>query len=162
MLALQMDKTRVINFIFENDTNGQRFDFIPGVSGKGMHDISHHRSRADELEDYRRINLWHVQQFARIIERSKQIDEGHGTTLFDNTIMLFGTTMRDGDVHDHQRCPLVVAGGRSAGISGGRVVNVEKEEDRRLCNLYLSLAHHMGCEDWTSFGNSHHPLSGLG
>jgi hypothetical protein len=162
VLALQMDKTRVVNFIFENDVGGQKFDFIKGVSGKGMHDISHHRSRADELEDYRRVNLWHVEQFAKVITKMKGINEGHGTTLFDNTILLFGTTMRDGDIHDHQRCPLVLAGGKSAGIKGGRVLNFEKDEDRRLCNLHLDLAHRMGCTDWTEFGNSHYRLPGIG
>lgn len=162
MLALQMDKTRVINFIFENDVGGQQFDFIEGVSNKGHHDISHHRKQANELEDYRRINRWHVEQLAYVIDKMKAIDEGQGTTLFDNTITLFGSTMLDGDIHDHQRLPLVLAGGKSAGIKGGRVLTYEKAEDRRLCNLHLDLARRMGCEDWNDFGNSHYPLPGIG
>jgi len=161
VLALRMDQTRVVTFQFQNDVTGMKFDFIDGVSSKGMHDLSHHRQRADELEEYRRINLWHVEQFAYVIEQMKSIDEGHGTTLFDNTMLLFGSTMLDGDVHDHDHLPLVLAGGKSAGIKGGRVLRYDSMDDRRLCNLHLDLARRMGCEDWNGFGNSLYSLPGI-
>jgi hypothetical protein len=68
--------------------------------------------------------------------------------------------MADGDVHDANHLPLLIAGGKSAGIKGGRVLNYTDLPDRRLCNLHLALANRMGC-GLDQFGNSHYELPGL-
>jgi len=161
VLGLQMDKTRVATYLFQKDVTGMRFDFLPGVSKSGMHDISHHRKKASTLQEYQKINQFHVEQLAYVLKKMKGIDEGHGTTLLDNTMLLFGSTMMDGDVHDANKLPLVLCGGKSAGVRGGRVLTYDKLEDRRLCNLHLDLARRMGC-DIDSFANSHYPLPGIG
>ncbi len=161
VLALRMDKTRVATMLFQRDLTGMRFNFLDGVGGSGMHDISHHRKRPETLEEYQKINHFHVEQLAYVLEKMKQVDEGHGTTLLDNTMLLFGSTMMDGDVHDANKLPLILCGGRSAGVRGGRAITYEKMADRRLCNLHLDLARRMGCR-MESFGNSHYPLPHIG
>ena len=160
LLGLQMDKTRVVNFMFQKDTNGQRFDFIKGVGPAGMHTISHHRKDPKTLEEYQKINQWHVEQLAYVIKKMKAVEEGDGSTLFDNCMTMFLSSMMDGDVHDANKLPLLIAGGKNCGIKGGRSLTYTKLEDRRLCNLHLNLAQKMGCKI-DSFSNSHYPLPGV-
>jgi len=161
VLALQMDRTRVATFLFQNDLTGMTFDFIEGVGKTGLHTMSHHRQRAETLRQYQLVNQWHSAQFAYVLDKMAAVDEGDGTTLLDNTMLLFGSTMMDGDSHDANDLPLIVAGGRSAGIRGGRAVRYDRLEDRRLCNLHLDLLNRMG-HDAESFGNSHYRLPEVG
>lgn len=161
VLALQMDKTRVATFLFQRDLGGMQFGFLDGVDNSGMHDISHHRQRPDVLAMYQRINQFHVEKLRYVLDQMAAIDEGHDTTLLDNTLLLFGSTMMDGDRHDANQLPLVLCGGRSAGIHSGRSIRYEKLEDRRLCNLYLDLLRRMGYAS-DAFGNSHYALPQVG
>jgi len=162
VLALRMDKTRVATFLFQKDLSGQRFQFLPGVDNTGMHGISHHRQRPEYLEMYRKINEFHVRKLRYVLDKMAAVDEGHDTTLLDNTLLLFGSTMMDGDKHDANKLPLILCGGRSAGVKPGRIVEYEKLEDRRLCNLYLDLLQRMGYDETKQFGNSHYALPGIG
>ncbi len=161
VLAFQMDKTRVATMLFQRDLSNMLFDFLDGVGSTGLHNLSHHRLQTDWLEQYQITNAYHVQQLLYVIEKMKRIDEGNGTTLFDNTAILFGSTMADGNAHDGNRLRLLVAGGRAMGIQGGRSLHYDQLEDRRLCNLHLDLALRMGCEI-EKFSNSHYPLPGVG
>jgi hypothetical protein len=161
VLAFQMDKTRVSTLLFNNDgTYDMKFNFLEGVSGNSMHVISHHNNQAKTLADYQKINQFHVELFAYYLEKMKAVDEGNGT-LLDNSMVLFGSTMMDGMKHDGTRLPLVLAGKGGGTIKPGRVLDFERTEDRRLCNLHLALLQRMGVKA-TSFGNSNHALQGLG
>jgi len=166
VLAFQMDKTRVASMIFEKDVGGMTFEFLKGVSKTGIHSLSHHKRNEKVLEEYQIVNAFHIDLLNDMIEKMKSIDEGNGTTLFDNSMLLFGSTMRDGDRHDANDLPLILAGGSACGIKGGRHLTFDKLEDRRLCNLHLDLAQRMGVpgEDGKliqQFGNSHYPLPGI-
>jgi len=159
VLAFQMDKTRVATMIMENDSTGRKFDFINGVSGAGMHSISHHANDPKTLAEYQKINQWHVEQLAYVMGKMKNIDEGNGT-LLDNTMLLFGSNMMDGNGHDGRKLPLILCGGRNCDIKPGRVLTYESDPERRLTNLHLACAHRMGV-GLTSFGDSSGPLNGL-
>lgn len=166
VLAFQMDQTRIATMIFQRDVTGMSFGFLDGVSNTGMHGISHHRKQATALAEYQKINHFHVEMLAHMMAKMQAIDEGNGTTLLDNTMLLFGSTMRDGDVHDANNLPLILAGGKACDIKGGRALNFEKLEDRRLCNLHVAIAQRMGTPGADGqliqqFGNSHYPLPGL-
>lgn len=160
VLALQMDKTRIASYIFERDITGLTFDFLDGVSKTGMHTISHHRKVPKTLEEYQRINIYHTKLLSYFLDKMDSINEGNGT-LLDNTMVLFSSTMMDGDVHDANQLPLIICGGKNAGIKSGRVVKYDSLKDRRLCNLHLDMLHRMGVPD-ESFGNSHYRLPGVG
>ena len=92
----------------------------------------------------------------------KRIDEGGGTTLLDNVILMFGSNMFNGDSHDGRNLPLVLAGHGGGQLAGGNVFDLSSrpEEQQRACNLYLSIARIMGTE-LSSFGDSVGPLRGL-
>jgi len=162
VLAWQMDKTRVATLIFNRDVSHMKFGFLDGVLNDQLHGISHHKDKEDKLASYQRINEFHVEQFAYLLSKMKGIDEGGGSTMLDNVILLFGSNMFNGDSHDGRNLPLVLAGHGGGKLKPGRVLDFENhsEEQQRACNLYLSIAQQMGI-DLASFGDSVGPLSGL-
>lgn len=162
LLAWRMDKTRVATLIFNRDVSHMKFAFLDGVLNDQLHGISHHKDDPEKLKSYQRINQFHVEQFAYLLSRMKQVDEGGGTSLLDNVILLFGSNMFNGDSHDGRNLPLVLAGHGGAAIRGGRVLDFasNSEEEQRACNLYLTIANIMGCE-LSDFGDSTSPLTNL-
>ncbi len=161
VLALQMDKTRVATLLLQRDLSNMLFHFLDGVGQTGLHNLSHHRGQADALAQYQITNEYHVGLLKYMLEKMKAVHEGDGATLLDNTAVLFGSTMADGNAHDGDHLKLILAGGRAMGIQGGRALTFSKLEDRRLCNLHLDLAQRMGCKIG-AFSNSHYPLPGIG
>ncbi len=162
LLAWRMDKTRVATLIFNRDVSHMKFGFLDGVVNDQLHGISHHKEDPQKLASYQKINRFHVEQLAYLLSRMKKIDEGGGTTLLDNVLLLFGSNMFNGDSHDGRQLPLVLAGHGGGQIAGGKVLDVshEPEEQQRACNLYLSIAKMMGVP-LTQFGDSVGPLEGL-
>jgi hypothetical protein len=140
VLAFWTDSTRIASFMFGNEVTGRNFSFIPGVSG-GFHDISHHGNDADKLEQYKKINQWHAQQFAYLVEKMKSIKEG-SKTLLDNAMVLFGSGISDGNAHSPHNLPLVLAGRGGGTITPGRSIQYAKGSP--LSNLYVSMLNRMG------------------
>ncbi len=163
LLSWQMDKTRVATLIFNRDVSHMKFGFLDGVLNDQLHGISHHKENADKLASYQRINQFHVEQLAYLMKKMAAIDEGQGTTLLDNVMVLFGSNMFNGDSHDGRNLPLVLAGHGGGSIDGGRVLDFgEKPEERqRACNLHVALAQRMGL-GIERFGDSVEALPGLG
>ncbi len=156
VLAFWTDSTRISTFMFGNAVSGKNFSFLPGVSG-AHHQISHHENNAEKLEQYKRINTWHLQQYAYMLERLKTIQEGQGT-LLDNSMILFGAGLRDGNAHNPHNLPLVLAGRAGGTLATGRHLAYEK--DTPLCNLYVSLLKRAGAPVET-FADSTGELPGL-
>jgi len=163
LLAFQMDKTRVATLILNRDVSHMQFGFLEGVGNEQLHSVSHHKRNEKKLADYQRINQFHTEQFAELLRRMEAIDEGAGTTLLDNSMLLFGSNMFDGDLHDGRKLPLVLAGGGKGTLRGGRVLDFsdKSEEQQRMCNLHLALAQRMGVPI-DHFGDSVGALPGLG
>jgi hypothetical protein len=159
LLAWQMDKTRVATLIFNRDVSHMKFGFLDGVLNDQLHGISHHKENKEKLASYQRINQFHVEQFAHLLSKMRQIDEGGGTTMLDNVMLLFGSNMFNGDSHDGRNLPLVLAGHGGGRIPAGKAIDysAESEEQQRACNLYVSIAQHMGL-DLPHFGDSVNPL----
>ena len=158
VLAFQMDKTRIATCMLNNDLSQMNFGFLKGVEGSLHLDLTHN-GRDPELEAmYLRTNQFHSEQLAYLIDRMKRIDEG-GPSLWDNSLILFGSNLYDGDKHQATEMPLLLTGG-AGGAKNGRIIDVSGEdaEDRRACNLYLSLMDRMGLE-LPRFGDSHRRLA---
>lgn len=155
LLAWQMDKTRVVTLIFNRDVSHMKFGFLDGVLNDQLHGISHHKNKPEKVASYQKINQFHTEQFAYLLGRMKQIDEGNGTSLLDNAMLTFGSNMFNGDSHDGRNLPMVLAGHGGGTIGGGKVLDFtdRPEEEQRACNLYLSLAQRMGVQT-KSFGDS--------
>ncbi len=158
VLALAMDKTRIATYVMAQDVTDRSYGFVPGVGNNGLHNLSHHGKDEDKIRQFQLTNRWHTGQVADLIARMRAVDEGNGT-LLDNTMFLFTATM-DGDKHDPTNIMPIMIGGRNCGIQPGRFVEFKAEEDRRICNLHLSLLHRMGITAG-KFGNSFHPMREL-
>ncbi len=161
VLAFQMDKTRVITLMLNNDLSQMNFKFLDGVRGALHLDLTHN-GKAPELEAmYLKTNQFHVEQFTYLVKRLKEIDEG-GTSLLDNSILMFASSLFDGDAHSADQLPIVLAGRAGGAVQTGRIVDyLDKGDDnRRACSLYLSLMDLMGLR-LESFGDTDKRLAGL-
>lgn len=156
VLGFWTDSTRIATFMFGNEVSGRNFSFLPGVSGS-HHEISHHQGEKAKLEEYKRINIWHVQQYAYMLEKMKAIKEGGGT-LLDNAMVLFGGGMRDGNAHSPYNLPLVLAGRGGGTLATGR--HLAYQEKTPLCDLYQGMLTRVGAPV-TRFGDSDGELPGL-
>lgn len=156
VLAFWTDSTRVATFMFGNEVSGKNFSFLPGVSGS-HHEISHHSNEAAKLEQYQRINIWHTQQYAYMLERMKGIKEGDGT-LLDNSMVMLASGMRDGNAHSPYDLPILLGGKGGGTLATGRhLVYAEKTP---LCNLYHAMLNRMNIPT-VQFGDSTGELAGL-
>ena len=135
VLAFWSDSTRVASFMFGNDVTNRSFAFLPGVDG-GHHDVSHHKNNGGQLDSYEKINRWHVEQYAYMIQRMKDIKEG-GTSLLESSMIAFGSPIRDGNAHDPHNVPIVVAGTARGKLRSGR--HLEFDGGTPLCSLWISM-----------------------
>lgn len=135
VLAFQADITRVSTFMFGNSVSNINFAFLPGVS-EAHHSVSHHQNEAEKLRQYEQIARWHVEQMAYMLDRMKSIQEGE-RTLLENSMVLFGSDLRDGNSHNPHNLPIVVAGQAGGRLRTGQ--HIEYEKDTPLANLYLSM-----------------------
>jgi hypothetical protein len=156
VLAFWSDSTRISTFMFGNAVSGKNFSFLEGVSG-AHHEMSHHENKPDKLEQYKRINTWHIAQTAYMLEKMAAIQEGE-RTLLDNSMVLFGAGMRDGNAHDPHNLPLMLAGRGGGTIATGRHLVYEKNTP--LCNLYRSMLTRLGAPV-AGFSDSTEELPGL-
>jgi hypothetical protein len=145
VLAFRMDKTRIATCMLNNDLSQMNFGFLKGVKGALHLDLTHNGKAPEAEAMYLRTNQFHTEQFAYLIQRMKDIDEG-GTSLFDNSLLLFCSNLFDGDTHSADEMPMLLAGHGGGALKTGRVLDyMDKGDDgRRACSLYLSLMDRMG------------------
>jgi hypothetical protein len=156
VLGFWSDSTRVSTFMFGNDVTGRNFSFVDGVKG-GHHDISHHSNDEHKLDQYERINRWHIEQYAYMLERMKQVKEGDGT-LLDHSMIAFGSPIRDGNAHDPKNVPILLAGKANGQLKTGR--HLEFESGTPLCSLWLSMLEKAGVKEH-KFADADKPLRGV-
>lgn len=138
-LAFQGDLTRVSTFVFANE--GSNRSYRPIGVPEGHHDLSHHGRDPAKLEKIRQINRFHVEQLAYFLGKLKAIPEGEGT-LLDNCMILYGSGNGDGNRHNHDNLPILLAGKGGGTVRSGRHIRYPKETP--LTNLYVSMLEHMG------------------
>jgi hypothetical protein len=156
-LGFWSDSTRVATFMFANEVSGRNFSFLPGVSGS-HHELSHHENNEEKLAQYQRINVWHVEQYAYLLNRLKSFREGDGSVL-DNSMVMFAGGMRDGNAHSPYNLPIVLGGRAGGSLQTGRHLKLPAQTP--LCGLYVGLARRMGI-NIRSFGDASIELPGLG
>ncbi len=161
VLAFQMDKTRIVTLMLNNDLSQMNFKFLEGVRGALHLDLTHN-GKAPELEAmYLKTNQFHVQQFAYLIKRLKEIDEG-GQSLLDSSMLMMASNLFDGDAHSAEQMPMVLAGRAGGTLRTGRILDYLEagNDNRRACSLYLSLMDRMGVR-LNRFGEADKRLANL-
>jgi hypothetical protein len=138
-LAFQADQTRIITFMYANETSGRSYPDL-GVP-EGHHDLSHHGGDASKHDKLKKINKFHIEQFGYVLNKLRSIKEGDGT-LLDHSMIVYGSGISDGDRHNHDDLPVLLAGRANGTIKPGR--HLKYKEKTPLNNLYLSMLDRMG------------------
>jgi hypothetical protein len=161
VLAFQMDKTRIATCMLNNDLSQMNFKFLEGVQGALHLDLTHNGKAPAAEAMYLKTNQFHVEQLVYLVKRLKQIDEG-GQSILDNSIILFGSNLFDGDAHSADHMPLLLAGKAGGALQTGRVLDYldQGDDNRRACSLYLSVMDRMGVR-LPRFGDTGQRLPGV-
>ena len=152
-LAFETDSTRVATFMFAHDGSNRSFRDIE--LGDGHHDLSHHQRNPDRLEKIARIDTFYCEQLAYFLQTLKERKDASGQSLLDSTMVVYGSGISDGDRHNHDDLPVIVAGGKAAGLRGG--VHQKLPDATPMANLHLELIRKMGVSI-DQFGDSTAPL----
>jgi len=155
VLALQSDMTRVATLVMA--TEGNRRSYPELGFTEEHHGVSHHTNRPDLIEKFVKINEHHVGEMAYLIERVSKLQEGE-TSLLDNSMIVYGSGMADGNAHAHIDIPTLLFGKGGDTIDVGR--HVVCPPNTPICNLWLSLMGRMGVEV-EQFGDSTGKLTQL-
>jgi hypothetical protein len=138
-VAFQTDTTRVSTFIIAHDGSNRPYPSI-GVS-EGHHDLSHHGGNEEKKQKIAKINRFHMEQFAYFLNKLKSVKEGEGT-LLDNCMIVYGGAIGDGNRHNHDNLPILLAGRGGGTVTPGRHLKLDKETP--MTNLYLAMLDRMG------------------
>jgi hypothetical protein len=148
VMAFRTDSTRIATFMLANEGSNQRYEPV-GVK-QGHHQLSHHRDKEDMVADLRKIDHYLVEQFAYFLQKMRDTEEGEGT-LLDNSMIVYGSGLGDGNRHRHEDLPIILAGRGAGTIQTGRHIRYEQETP--LNNLFLAMLHRVGA-NVDSFGDS--------
>ena len=148
-LAFETDTTRVATFMLANEGSNRSYPMV-GVND-GHHQLSHHQDKEDVIAGLKKIDQYLVSHFARFLERLKNTPEGDGS-LLDHSMIVYGSAISDGNAHNHNELPILLAGSGSGTIQSNRHVVYPK--DTPLNNLFLSMLDRMGIAGIERFGDS--------
>jgi hypothetical protein len=133
-IGFQTDTTRVATLMLDNAGGNRRYTEI-GVKD-AHHEMSHHRNRRETVEKLQQIDHYLIEQFAYFLEKLESIRDDGGTML-DQSMILYGSGISDGNRHNHGDLPIVLAGSGGGKIETGRYIVTERE--RPMANLFLSM-----------------------
>lgn len=148
VLAFQTDTTRVATYMFANEGSNKAYPFI-GVKD-GHHTLSHHENNHEKQMRISAINQFHTRQLAYFLQKLSSVREGDGS-LLDHSIVVYGSSIGDGNRHNHDDLPVVTIGRGGGTLLTGRHVRYPQETP--MCNLFLSLLDRVGAGA-ESFGDS--------
>ncbi len=137
-LSFQCDATRICTFMYANEGSNRNYPSINVTDGH--HDLSHHGGDVKKHEKLKIINRFHIEQFGYLLGKLKSISEGAGS-LLDSAMIVYGSGISDGDRHNHDDLPILMAGKGGGTIKPGRHFKVEPQP---LNNLYLAMLDRMG------------------
>jgi hypothetical protein len=131
--AFQTDSTRVATFMLANSGSNRTFPSI-GVT-EGHHTLSHHAGDKNKLEKIKKIDKYYIELFAGFLEKLQAVKEEKGT-LLDNSMIVYGGALSDGNRHNHDDLPILFAGKGGGTVAGGRFL---KMQGQPLNSLFLSM-----------------------
>jgi hypothetical protein len=131
--AFQTDSTRVATFMLANSGSNRTFPSL-GIT-EGHHTLSHHAGDKNKLDKIKKIDKWYIEQFAAFLEKLQSVKEERGT-LLDNSMIVYGGALSDGNRHNHDDLPVLLAGKGGGTIASGRFLKLQGQP---MCSLFLSL-----------------------
>jgi hypothetical protein len=153
-LAFQADMTRVFSFKMGRDASSRVYP-ESGVN-KGFHPASHHGGKPSNIKEFAQINRYHVSLLPYFLEKLQSLQDGD-STLLDRSLVIYGSPMADGNLHNHKRCPLVLLGGANGRLTGNR--HIVADPGTPMANVMLAVLQQLGMTDVEQFGDSTGALS---
>ena len=141
VLAFRAEITRVATLMYARDTSGAVYP-QSGIRD-GFHVASHHSNNRANMDKFALINKYHVEMLAYFLDRLKSTPDGDGN-LLDHSMVLYGSSMSNGNQHDHDPLPVVLAGGASGQLNGGRHMTYAPHTP--MSNLLLSMLDKLGIQ----------------
>ncbi len=138
VVAFQADVTRVCTFVLANEGSNRSYRFIDVP--EGHHDLSHHGNEEAKKAKLHKINLFHTTQLGYLLKRLAETPDGDGT-LLDHSMIAYGSGNSDGNAHNHDDLPILLAGGGCGTLRTGRHVRYPMETP--LANLWVSMLDRM-------------------
>lgn len=139
LIALQSDLTRVVTLIYAKEGSNRSYPEL-GFSDP-HHPLTHHRNNDEWIDKVARINRHHIEQFAYLIRRMKELRAEDGAPLLDHSMLVYGSSIGDGNVHGHHNLPVLLAGRGGGTLQPGVHRNYG---EKPMTNLYLSLLERLG------------------
>ncbi len=149
VLAFQSDTTRVFSFKFGRDASGRVYP-QSGIE-TGFHNASHHGASEERIREFSEINKYHVSLLPYFLEKLQAATEGD-TNLLEKTLVIYGSPMANGNLHNHRNCPLILLGHGGGILEGG--LHVKAADATPMANVMLTLMHKLGLDDMQTFGDS--------
>jgi hypothetical protein len=149
VLAFQSDMTRVFSFKTGRDASSRAYP--ESGTNKGFHPASHHGGREAAILDFNLINRYHVSMLPYFMDKLKSSMDGD-KDLLEQTVIVYGSPMADGNIHNHRRCPLLLLGHGNGALEGN--MHLKAPDGTPMANVFLSLMHKLGVNDAMSFGDS--------
>jgi hypothetical protein len=153
VLAWQAEITRVSTFLMCKELSGATYP-KSGVR-EAFHTLSHHSNVKENIDRFAVLNTYHVGLFAYFLDKLRATPDGDGT-LLDHSLVLYGSGMSDGNQHNHTDLPIVVAGGASGRLKGGR--HLRHPKNTPMANLLVAMLDTLGIPTDT-FGDSNGEVS---
>ena len=124
VIAFQTDMTRVVSFMMAREGSNRSYRSI-GIPD-GHHSVTHHQNDPEKIAKTIKIDELHVKSFAYLVDKMDKTKDGDGT-LLDHSLLLYGSSISDGNAHTHHDLPLVLVGGAGCNVKGGRHIRYPKE-----------------------------------
>jgi hypothetical protein len=148
VIAFQSDITRVSTLMFARELSNAVF---PETTIRDpFHNLSHHSNDRGNMDRFAQLNTYHMTKFAYFVEKLKATPDGDGT-LLDHSLVLYGSSLSDGNQHNFSPLPVILAGSASGQLKGGRHLRFPKET--HMSNLLLAVLNTLGARLET-FGDS--------
>ena len=154
-VAYQANLTRVATYMQVGEGTARAYTHL-GVSD-GFHAVSHHANMPDRLVKLTNIQTWHMQQFARFLDRLAATPDGDGS-LLDHSLFMYGSNMSNSDRHNNYPLPIILVGGASGKLKGGK--HIVPAEHTPVANLHLTVLNMLGIPQ-EKFANSTGVLAGV-
>ena len=133
-IAFQTDMTRIVTYMLAHEGSNRSYRSI-GISD-GHHSVTHHDNDPEKIAKVIKINELHIRTFAYLIEKLRSTPDGDGS-LLDHSMILYGSSISDGNAHTHEDLPLVLVGGAAGQVKCGRHIRYPKETP--MNNLLLTM-----------------------
>jgi hypothetical protein len=133
-VALQTDMTRIVTFMIGREGSNRTYREI-GVPDP-HHGLTHHQDEQAKIDKISKINRFHAEQFAYLLGKMRSVPDGDGT-LLDNSMIVYGSSLGDGNRHTHHDLPVLLAGRAGGTVKAGR--HLVYPENTPLNNLFLSM-----------------------